>query len=239
MFYSACMKFTTFVAFLLLSFQSVANDLTLSLQEIESEWASIYYQAPKNKKGAAYQHLLEKTLRLSQEHPGKAEPLFWQAVVKSTYADHQDAISALEAINDARELLLKAIKINPKTMEGSAYVTLGTLYYMAPKWPIAFGDENKAKELLETALNINPEGIDTNYFLGDFLLTTGKPAEAIKYFKKAAQAPARKEQLFADNQLKMEANIALKKALKQQQSKKDDIFLSLFSSSAVKKFEVK
>lgn len=233
------MKFATLVALLLLSAHSVADTLSASLQSIESEWASIYYRTHKDKKADAYRQLLDKAIHLGYEYPDKAEPLFWQAVVKATYADHQDAINALASITEAKELLIKAIKINPKTMDGSAYVTLGTLYYMAPKWPIAFGDDNKAQELLETALKINPEGIDTNYFWGEFMLKTGKPAEAVKFFKKAAQAPARKEQLFADNQLKTEANIALIKATNQQQLQKESMFLSLFSSSTSKKTQIK
>jgi tetratricopeptide (TPR) repeat protein len=227
------MKFTTFVALLLLSAQCVADTLMTSVQHIESEWASIYYQTPKTKQGDAYLRLLEKTAALTKQFPNDAEPLFWQAVVKATYADHQDAMDALEAIKEARELLLKAIQINPKTMDGSAYVTLGTLYYMAPKWPIAFGDNNEAKIMLETALKINPEGIDANYFFGDFLVSTDRPAEAIKYFEKAAKAPARKEQSFADNQLKAEAKTALKNALAKKQHKEKDIFLSLFNSENV------
>lgn len=232
--YSVCMKFTTFVALLLLSTQSVADNLTVSLQQIESEWASIYYQTPKQKKGEAYRRLLDKTITLSKQFPKKAEPLFWQAVLKATYADHQDAVDALEAISEARDLLLLAIQINPKTMDGSAYVTLGTLYYMAPKWPIAFGDNDKAKKMLETALKINPDGIDANYFFGDFLLTNDQPAEAIKYFERAIKTPARKEQLFADNQLKEEAKNALKNALDRKQNKDKDIFLSLFNSTNLK-----
>ena len=134
------MKKTTFVALLLLSPQSFAESLIDSLQRIESEWASIYYSTPKQKQGPAYCQLLDKTIHLSRQHPNNAEPIIWEAIVKATNADHQDAVSALESIHDARDLLLKAIEINPQAMDGSAYVTLGTLYYMAPKWPIGFGD---------------------------------------------------------------------------------------------------
>lgn len=127
------MKKTTFVALLILSLPCLADNLTDSLNNIESEWASIYYSTQKQKQGAAYRHLLDKTIDLSKRYPDDAEPIFWQAVIKATYADHQDAFSALKAIHEARDLLIKAIEINPETMDGSAYVTLGTLYYLAPK----------------------------------------------------------------------------------------------------------
>ena len=199
---------------------------------IESEWASIYYGTPKQKQGDAFLHLLDKTITLTKQYPNAAEPIFWEAVVKATYADHQDGFSALSSIQEARDLLEKAISIKPETMSGSAYVTLGTLYYMAPKWPIAFGDDQKAQEMLKTALNINPNGIDANYFYGDFLLIHNNPSEAQKYFAKAASAPARPDQLYADNQLKAEARLALKNAKDRKISGAKNMFMSLFNSAS-------
>ncbi|MGZ5050010.1 MAG: hypothetical protein ACXWF8_07685 [Methylobacter sp.] len=217
-----------------LSTQSLADNLEDSLKSIESEWAKIYYGTPKDKQSAALTQLLDKTTSLAERYPNAAEPIFWQAVVKATYADHQDAFSALSAIDDARELLLEAIKINPKTMKGSAYVTLGTLYYMAPKWPISFGDEDLAQEMLETALKINPNGIDANYFYGEYLLQRDQIEEAAFYFHKAAIAPARADQTYADNQLKEEAKLALENSYNRKINDEKDMFLSLFNSASAK-----
>jgi len=226
------MKKTTFVALLLLSPQSFAESLNDSLQRIESEWASIYYSTSKQKQGPAYSELLDKTIHLSRQHPNKAEPIIWEAIVKATNADHQDAVSALESIHDARDLLLKAIEINPQAMDGSAYVTLGTLYYMAPKWPIGFGDEETAQKMLQTALKINPNGIESNYFYGDFLLSNNNFNEAEKYFKRAIAIPARAEQFYADNQLKEQARIALKNTHESRISATKGLFASVFNSNS-------
>ncbi|TRW97987.1 hypothetical protein [Candidatus Methylobacter oryzae] len=228
------MKNIVFVVLLLLSNQCLAESLKDSLTSIEAEWASIYYNTPKKKQGPAYIQLLDKTAKLTRQYPDAAEPIFWQAVIKATYAEHQDAFPALEAIHEARDLLIKAIKINPETMNGSAYVTLGTLYYMVPKWPISFGDDDAAKQMLETALKINPEGIDTNYFYGEFLLLHNRLNEAAVYFEKAATAPARNEQLFADNQLKTEAKAALKNTQERKAKGEKGILLSVFNSASAK-----
>lgn len=230
--YISGMKKLTFVVLLLLSIQCRAQSLDDSLRNIEAEWASIYYNTPKSKQGPALVQLLDKTTNLSKQYPNAAEPIFWQAVVKATYADHQDAFSALSAIHEARDLLIKAIKINPEAMSGSAYVTLGTLYYMVPKWPVAFGDDNAAKQMLETALKINPDGIDANYFYGEFLLLHNKPKDAALYFERAAAAPVRTEQPYADNQLKAEARLALKNTQKRKISGEKGLFLSLFNSAS-------
>ena len=175
-----------------------------------------------------------RTINLSRQHPKNAEPIIWEAIVKATNADHQDAVSALEAIHEARDLLTKAIEINPQAMSGSAYVTLGTLYYMAPKWPIGFGDEATAEKMLQTALKINPNGIDSNYFYGDFLLSNNRLNEAEKYFKRAIAIPARAEQFYADNQLKEEAKLALKNTKERKISSSKSLFASLFNSESVK-----
>ena len=226
------MKKTTFVALLLLSSQCFAENLKDSLQSIESEWAAIYYSTPKQKQGSGYRRLLDKTNNLSRQHPKNAEPMILEAMVKATNADHQDAVSALKSIHEARDLLLKAIEINPKAMKGSAYVMLGTLYYMAPMWPIGFGDDATAQEMLQTALEINPDGIDSNYFYGDFLLSNDRLDEAETYFKRAIAAPARTEQLHADNQLKAEAGRALKNAQERKISGSKNLFVFSNSESA-------
>lgn len=228
------MKKTTLVALLLLSTQCFANSIKDSLNNIESEWASIYYSKSNSNKSRAYNHLLDKIIALSEQHTDNAELIFWQAVVKATNADHQDGLAALNSVKDARKLLAKAIEINPKTMNGSAYVTLGTLYYMVPKWPIAFGDEQTAQKMLAIALQINPNGIDSNYFYGKFLLSQNKSDEAAKYFERAVKAPARNEQLYADSQLKTEASLALKNAKEQKVGTSKNLFLSLFSSATLK-----
>jgi tetratricopeptide (TPR) repeat protein len=223
------MKKTTFVALLILSNQCVADTLNNALQSIESEWAAIYYKTPKARQSNAYQKLLNKTSLLEKQHPNAAEPIFWEAVIKATCADNQGAMSALSLVNEAKDLLQKAININPNTMDGSAYVTLGTLYYMVPKWPIAFGDEDTAKHLLETALKINPKGIDSNYYYGDFLLSLDQQEEAKKYFENAINAPTRPEQAFADHQLKAEAQKALNKI---QESEADKNVIASFNHAS-------
>jgi tetratricopeptide (TPR) repeat protein len=228
------MKKTTFVALLLLSTQCFAEKLSDSLQSIESKWGSIYYSTPKQKRGPEYCRLLEQTINLSRQYPKNAEPIILEAIIMATNADHQDAVSALESIHKARDLLIKAIEINPQAMNGSAYVTLGTLYYMVPKWPIAFGDEATAQKMLQTALKINPNGIDSNYFYGDFLLSNNRLIEAEKYFKRAIAIPARAEQFYADTQLKEEAKLALKSTIERKISSSKSLFASLFNSESVK-----
>lgn len=229
------MKKTTIVALLLLFNQCVfAETLDNSMRAVESEWASIYYDHQNKDKAAKYGKLLAKANQLSVQFPKSPEALFWRAVIMATAAEHQDGFTALQSVNQAKTLLEEAININPKTANGSAYVTLGTLYYMMPEWPIAFGDKDKAEELYKAALKINPGGIDANYFYGDFLLSKNQPETAQQYLEKALAIPSRKEQLFADNQLKLEVKQLLSNAKSGRLNGIKNAFLSLFNSASLK-----
>jgi len=227
------MKKIFFVVLLLLSMPCLTDEPQDALNRIESEWASIYYGMPKQQQGAAYARLLDKTLTLSRQYPQDTGALFWHAVVKASYADHQDPVSALAAIYDVRDLLTKVITINPNTMGGSAYVALGTLYYRVPAWPIAFGDNKEAEKLFQTALKISPNGIDSNYFYAEFLLATHQLKEAEIHFERAGAAPVRPEQTYADTQLKNEAKLALKIIRDKKADAAGNSFLSLLNIAQI------
>ena len=73
-----------------------------------------------------------------------------------------------------------------------------------PGWPVGFGDDDKAEELLKKALTMNPSGIDSNYFYADFLISEKRYAQAREYLLKAQQAPARQGRSVADAGRKQE-----------------------------------
>lgn len=186
-----------------------ADSLHLAVQKIESKWAHIHYQLAHDQQASAYQQLLIELESLKLQHPDQAELLIQQAIIIASNAENIDALSALQAINRARELLLHAIKLDPNASEGAAYVTLGSLYYLVPGWPIAYGDNKVAQTMLKKALDINPNTIDANYFYGDFLVTQDQHQEALSYFKRAISIPVRSNQVFADKQLHAQAKQAI------------------------------
>jgi hypothetical protein len=66
------------------------------------------------------------------------------------------------------------------------------------------------------------------------LLRHKKPNDAAIYFERASSAPARTEQLFADNQLKAEARRALQNTQKGQINDEKGMLLSVFNSASAK-----
>ena len=60
------------------------------------------------------------------------------------------------------------------------------------------GNVAQAVRTFHLALEINPHGIDSNFFYADFLMSEGRDDEARKYFQNALQAPPRDQRAVAD-----------------------------------------
>lgn len=172
----------------------MADDLLV----IQQRWATVNYDTPKDDQGKAFEQLTADARKLVDANPGKAEPLVWLAIIRSSDAGATGGISALGKVKEARKLLEQAEKINATALDGSVYTSLGSLYYQVPGWPIGFGSDAKAELYLRKALALNPDGIDPNYFYGDFMLEEGKPAEAVRYLEKAQAAAPRPNRALAD-----------------------------------------
>ncbi|MBU1191833.1 MAG: hypothetical protein KKA36_03995 [Gammaproteobacteria bacterium] len=179
---------------------AVAQDdgLENGILEIQHEWARIHYQLPEADQDKAFVKLEEQAAGLEKTYPNRAEPKVWRAIVLSTHAGVSGGLGALSKVKSARDLLLEAEAIDANALDGSVYTSLGSLYYQVPGWPIGFGDDEKAEAMLKKALTINPDGIDPNYFYGDFLQRQGRAPEALVVLEKALQAPARPNRQDAD-----------------------------------------
>ena len=167
---------------------------------------------PEKQKEAAFKDLAAKAHQITAANSSRAEPMVWEAIILSSYAKFAGGLGALEKVKAARDLLEQAEKIQPDAMDGSIYTSLGSLYYKVPRWPIGFGDKKKAREYLEKSVKLNPNGIDPNYFYGDFLLEQGEYAKAREYLEKALSAPARPGRDDADQGRRAEVQQSLEKA---------------------------
>lgn len=184
-----------------------------AIRGLQNDWAVIKYQEPNEETQLNQMKKLAGTAaQVEAQYPNYAEPKIWHAIILSTVAGMDGGLGALDYATEAKGLLEQAIKINDKALEGSAYTSLGTLYYKAPMWPIAFGDNAKARAYLEQARAINPNGIDPNYFYGDFLVGTGHASEAIPVLEHALQAVPRPGREVADEGRRKEINAALLQA---------------------------
>ncbi|MCB1720761.1 MAG: hypothetical protein H6860_03670 [Rhodospirillales bacterium] len=180
------------------------------ISELQEEWARIKYQiSDKDRQLDAIHKLEEQAATVTAKYPTNAEPKIWEGIILSTDAGIVKGMSALGKVKKAKELFETSLKQNPDALDGSAYTSLGSLYYQVPGWPIAFGDDEEAEKNLKQALRLNPNGIDPNFFYGDFLLQDGRYKEAQSYLNKALQAPERPNRPLADAGRKQEIKAAL------------------------------
>lgn len=179
--------------------EPVADPVMESIKPLQDEWARIKYQVPDKDKQLEAIHVLEgRAAQVSTANPGRAEPKIWEAIILSTDAGIVKGISALGKVEKAKELLEASLKIDPKALDGSAHTSLGSLYYQVPGWPVAFGDNEEAEKHLKIAVQMNPGGIDPNFFYGDFLIEDDREAEARPYLERALMAPDRPGRELAD-----------------------------------------
>lgn len=180
-----------------------------ALARLQTRWAEINYALPRAAQTSAYEQLLVEASTFVRQRPGDADLLIWSGIVKSSYAGAKGGLGALKYAKEAKADFEAALAIDPGALAGSAYTSLGTLYFKVPGWPIGFGDRRKADELLHKALAINPDGIDPNFFYGEYLRAEKRDAEAADYYRKALQAPPRPGREFADEGRRRDIEAAL------------------------------
>jgi tetratricopeptide (TPR) repeat protein len=182
-----------------------------SLQLLQSRWAEINYQLPKEQREAAFAVLAAEAETLVRNNPQDAEFYIWRGIVLSTYAGAKGGLGALTLVKESKASLEEALKLNPNALNGSAYTSMGALYYQVPGWPIGFGDDEQAEQLLKQALQLNPNGIDPNYFYGDYLFRQKRYSEAQAALEKALLADARVGREVADQGRRAEIKALLVK----------------------------
>jgi tetratricopeptide (TPR) repeat protein len=183
-----------------------------AVAELQHEWESIRYQAPASEREKRFEALAAKAHAVSESFNGRSEALVWEGIIVSSWAGEKGGLGALGLVKQAKALYESAIQLDGDALDGSAYSSLGVLYYKVPGWPLGFGDKSKAQELLKKALAINPQGIDANFFYGEYLLETRRADEAVSYLERAVQAPARAGRTLADAGRRDEARALLIKA---------------------------
>ena len=93
----------------------------------------IRYQAPQRRDGTKrFEALAAKARQASEAIRGRAEPLVWEGIIVSSLAGEKGGLGALPLVKQAKALYEQAIQINGNALDGSAYNSLGVLYYKVP-----------------------------------------------------------------------------------------------------------
>jgi tetratricopeptide (TPR) repeat protein len=198
----------TFLLILLPLFTQASS--STPVEELQHGWAVANYQLEDKAQIQAFEQLIVKAEKLTSQQPKSADLWIWSGIIKSTYAGVKGGLGALSYAKAARKDLEYSLTLDDQAMKGSAYTSLGTLYFNLPGWPISFGDDEKAENLLKKALLINPDGIDNNYFYAEYLRENSDYKKSEAYLIKASNAAARPKRPLADQGRQMEIQAALK-----------------------------
>jgi tetratricopeptide (TPR) repeat protein len=195
--------------YLLITAISTGAETVVTVPDLQARWAVANYQLVDKAQQEAFDNLESDAEWFTAEHPDNVEGWIWSGIIKSTYAGAKGGLGALGLAKAARKDLERALEIDDRAMHGSAYTSLGTLYFSVPGWPVGFGSDKKAELMLHKGLDINPDGIDSNYFYAEFLRDQGKLDEARTFYIKAKEAAPRPARPVADQGRQQEIATAL------------------------------
>lgn len=164
------------------------------LRQIAVTWAHITYEVKnRDDQETRMTALAESAAKVANSYPDRAEPLIWWGIISSSEASYANPFSALGLAKTARQLLEKAGRLNYRALDGAVPTSLGALYYMVPGFPLGFGDNDKARGYLEQGIAISPNGLDANYFYGDFLFRQGEYSKAASALNHALSTPVEQD----------------------------------------------
>lgn len=148
---------------------------------------------------------------LADEHISKnsedAKELVMRARILAYDASLTGGMEGLKMVTEAKELLEKSIEIDANVYNGYAHVLMGLLYDRVPPWPIGFGNLKKAVKHFELAMEIDPEGYESNYTYGEYLAKRRKHEKAIERFE-AAKSGVGEDQYTANREKRIDSAIA-------------------------------
>ena len=174
---------------------------------LKNRWEHTVTEMPANQREDTLKALASEAEQLASQHPNEAEVLIWQGIVLASYARERGGLGALGTAGDARDVLERAIEIDPTGGNGSAYVTLGALYDRAPGRPL--GNSDTAERMFQRALELRPDGIDVNYYYAAFLKEEGNTQAAREHAQRAVNGTARENRQVSDEALRRDAEALL------------------------------
>ena len=183
------------------------DGVSAGVSSVQNDWANANYATEGKDRKQAFETLTVEADQLVATDPESAEAHIWAGIVYSTYAGEVSMFSAGKQVKRARAELETALKLDPEAMQGSAYTSLGALLYQIPGF--MGGDTELAEQMLKKGLELNPDGIDSNYFYASFLIDQKRYDEAHRYLQKAAAAPDRPNRKLADQGRRSEIATAM------------------------------
>jgi tetratricopeptide (TPR) repeat protein len=183
-----------------LTFSATAD----TLLDVQRDWAHVNYDLTGDEQEKAFNVLLHKAEEWVKKQPDSAEAHIWLGITQSSFAGVKGGLGALSLAKKAKKNFEQALRLDENALSGSAMVSLGVLYHKVPGWPLGFGDDDKAKDLILAGLKQSPDGIDSNYFAAEFFYDNKQYDKALSHLQIAQTATPRADRPLADKGRQLE-----------------------------------
>lgn len=170
-----------------------ANANANSISQIKQQWAVAKYNTPHDKQLEALTRLVNEAEDLYVRDRHNADASLWYGISLATYASYASVNGGwFSTIHNkvACAHLEESLILNPQAQNGLAHTILGALYQKT--------DQIKAQNHFKMALSLDPDGLESNYHYGAFLVNKGEKQQAKIYLHKALNAPHRINDELAD-----------------------------------------
>lgn len=152
-----------------------------SVSELYQNW--LVLQAQTDEQLDKLTSLANQAETLLKQHPQVADCWALQGMISAQQANLVSGLAGLKMAKQAKDLLQKALSLDPYVFYGEAYAELGWLYHSTPGWPISFGSDKMAKHLFDKAININPRSIAANFRYAEYWFDQENYAQAETFFQ--------------------------------------------------------
>lgn len=137
------------------------------------------------------------------------ESNFWLAVNSGSYGQEKGIMQSLAMISPIKAAAEKALQLDENYFYGGPWRVLGRLYNKAPGFPFSLGNNKKAIEHLEKAVNLGPKFFLNRLFLAEAYLANRDKAKAREQLEWISNAPPNKNHEREDEDYKRQAQTLL------------------------------
>ncbi len=139
------------------------------------------------------------------------EANFWLAANYGSFGQEKGIMQSLAMVTPIKERAERVLEIDANYFYGGAWRVLGRLYHKAPGFPFSIGNNKKAIECLEKAVELGPKFFLNRLFLAEAYISNREKAKAREHLEWIRNAPLNKNHEREDENYKRQAEAFLEK----------------------------
>jgi tetratricopeptide (TPR) repeat protein len=193
---------------------------TLLEKDNKCDWAygllsEIYYwrgeTAPAKEKLGLYQQGVEYGEEAVSLNEDALEGNFWLGVNYGCFGQEKGVLKSLSLIKPIQKCAEKVLELDESYFYGGPWRVLGRIYNKVPGWPVSIGDNRKALECFEAALEFGPKFYLNHLYVAECYQSLNDKKKAKEHLQWVIDAPLSKNHEREDAAYKKEAKAMLKK----------------------------